>query len=321
MLTIVFNKYSKRGVANMNKKRKYCDLLLSLFILISFFEIKVKNQYPSFSQATLYANDGSLDTELDLLLVPPTTHSAAPHALEGLFNAPLIAITNDRHTAEDGEVDQPSLENAIQAHLSTRRKGAKNLRFALGAIAGTTTGGGAKILGGITLFLSSLSNLDNPISYSACQSGAIVTINATTSWEEMVARQYIIDFSNTRNYSTAVNTSNHSVWFLDASRICSKQSIPTLQASYIIGIISGVVLVASGIFDLILAVNPFAFNGGSLFEKYIVQAFQIREKNKKGILKNQINDFLRFADGEFVDLYQKRGSFNAAKFVSALVKW
>lgn len=181
-------------------------------------------------------------------------HSSALQAREGISDVDELdrlllggqdtTALNIPPEARDTEVDKQSLEVAIENHLKERKKGAKNKRFFYGVLAGTTTGGAAKILSGLALFFASLYNLNNP-AYSICQDNPTVFINNTDNFADMMERRYIIDFGSVKNHSFQANESDSALWFLTANRICSKQNPTSLKGIYITGIISGIIMVGS----------------------------------------------------------------------------
>lgn len=123
------------------------------------------------------------------------------------------------------------------------------------------------------------------------------------------------------NITLPIDAYNRSSWLLKFNRICPKQNTKLAETMYISGCISGIILVLSGVSDLLSSIDPIFFGGEILFRKYTIESLKERKGIGKSLEITELDIFLRFAHGEFVDLYHKRGIFNKAKFIASLVKY
>jgi hypothetical protein len=93
-----------------------------------------------------------------------------------------------------------------------------------------------------------------------------------------------------------------------------------------LGIISGLYLIVSGFADLKMA--GYSIYRGKKSDQdlnsIIMNAIEYRRKlgdNKKEITELNIVDFVDYAIGEYLDMYQKRGKFNSIRLLAQLKKW
>lgn len=124
----------------------------------------------------------------------------------------------------------------------------------------------------------------------------------------------ILDFSN-KNNSTYVE-GNNTYWYMKINQLCQKKLTNWQTGTYYILIFVGALTVVSGFIDYYAS-----YNIPGSFKKMTIEGFNFRIKNNKSIKNKDLDIFLTYAYGEFMDLYQKRGSFNREKFVSGLLKW
>jgi hypothetical protein len=188
-------------------------------------------------------------------------------------------------------------------------------RDIIGVLAATTTSFIPKFFGGVSAIYLSKIMLDT---LSIAQSKISKSFFQNTTIENFREAGLIIDFSHMEPIYRGENITEYVTYPYE-----NKEPSFLSQETALWGLVfGGVYSILSSVADLCMAgYNTHAILSDCTFESMVNKAIEHRKDIGKTITEDNVNDFLYYAVGEYIDMYQKRGTFNEKIFIALLKKY
>ena len=247
-----------------------------------------------------------------LIFSTPSTSSVIPfqNTLENL-EAQTVQVQNP--IGQEEEPDQITLR--IQKKIESMPYCMRSIFFhdLCGLASATTSSFVPKFLGGISICCLSSWMLKTTIA----QSKLSKSFFHNTTIEDLISSGLIINFSQ-------MNPATHTINITEYVTNPYEEIFPSLTSYYTatLGFISGSYSIFSSFIDLFTAGYDITSCRRRGFMDIIEEVIEDRGTMiGKDININNIDAFLDYAVGEYMDMYQKRGIFNETRFISLLKRY